>query len=170
MELTESMKQKFFHHVLRDHALEFFRDTIEGKCSSFNEIIKRMNDEYCPNVKMETVARKLETLHISQFEEDRKSEEVALQELAKNIQTLSPQAPDDCRTDRYKKKVLYDATKGKDWALQISSSSNFMNLSYQQLLLELENSLQFNIYKKFTNEDEDSPFRKSRIVDTNFTG
>lgn len=69
---------------------------------------------------METIARKLETLHISQFESNDMSEEQALKDLAKEIQNSSPQAPQECRSDRFKKKVLYDATKGREWALQIS--------------------------------------------------
>lgn len=71
------------------------------------------------------------------------------------------------------KKVLYDATKGRDRGLQISSSTHFMNLSYQHILLELENALQkFSIHKIYDNDDDDnaSPYRKDRVISTNFTG
>ena len=172
MELTADMQVKLFHHLLKGHALEFFRDNIEVQFRNFEDVLEKMNDEFCSSVKMETIARTLEAMHISQFEEDGKSEEAALSKMAKEIQELNPQAPEDCRTDRYRKKILYNATRGRKWALHISSSTNFLNLSYQQLLHELQNSLQqYSIHETHTkSEDEGKYLRSSRIADTNFTG
>lgn len=101
-----------------------------------------MNDDYCSSVKMESIVRKLENLHISQYKTDDISEQVVLKALAKEVRVLALQAPQDCRTNRYKKEMLYDGTNGRDWALQTTSSSSSMNLSYQPLLLELKNVLQ----------------------------
>lgn len=67
---------------------------------------------------------------------------------------------------------MYDDTKAGDWALNISSSTNFINHHYQQLLHELENSLQeHNIHERHSHADRDSRApRKYPIADTNFTG
>lgn len=172
LELSAELKVKLFHHILRDHALEHFRDNIEGKTSVYEEIVALMEKEFCSKIKMETIARKLETLHISQLEDKEKSEDDALKEVAKTIQELCPQAPTECRTDRYKKKILYDATCGKDWALNVSSSSNYLNLSYQQFLHELQNSLtQFQIHNNHVGKQDDGvSYREDRIFETNFTG
>lgn len=45
-------------------------------------------------------------------------------------------------SERYKKRILHAATRGKDWALNVTSSTSFMQLGYQRLLHELHNSLQ----------------------------
>lgn len=121
LELSSSLKVKLFHHILRDHGLEHYRDNIENKVTNYEDIIALMEKEFCSKIMMETIAQKLESLHISQIEENEKNEDNSLKEVAKTIQELSPQAPKECRTDRYKKKVLYDATCGKDWALNVSS-------------------------------------------------
>lgn len=172
MELSNELKKKFFHHLLRDHALEFYRDYIEQKATNYEEVVKMMNDEFCSSVKMESVARKLQNLHISQYEKDEKSEEEALTDLAKDIQDLCPQAPPECRTDRFRKNILYSSTKGRDWALNISSSTNFLNLSYQQLLHEFQNSLQqYKIHNDYgQGSDDEISYRASRISETNFIG
>lgn len=171
MELSDEMKRKFFHHLLRDHALEFYRDNVENSVEDYKEILLCMNKEFCSKVKMEAIARKLQSLHISQFEKDDKTEEEALREMAKEIQNLTPQAPLECRTDRFRKNILYTSTQGREWALHISSSTNFLNLSYQQLLHELHNSLQqHNIHNSFGKIEEDNVFRSNRISETNFTG
>lgn len=47
MELTEALQMKLFNHLLKDHALEFYRDNVEGNYASYSEIVKVMNDEYC---------------------------------------------------------------------------------------------------------------------------
>lgn len=100
------LKVKLFHHILRDHSFEHFRDNIERKTSIYEEIIALMEKEFCSKIKMETVARKLETLHISRIEDKEGSEEHALREVAKKIQELSQQAPTECRTDHYKKRYF----------------------------------------------------------------
>lgn len=171
LDLTPEMKKKFFHHLLRDYALEFYRDNIEKKVSRFEDIVRLMEMEFCSPVKMETIARSLESMHISQFEGTGKSEESCLKELAKKIQELSPQAPADCRSDRYRKRILHNATRGREWALNVSSSSNFVNLSYQELLHELQNSIQQYTFHGRQFEESNSPYVKtSRISETNFTG
>lgn len=172
LDLSDEMKKKFFHHLLRDHALEFYRDNIEKKVASYDDIVKCMEEEFCSSVKMETIARTLETIHISHFEQEDRNEEEALKELAKKIQELSPQAPTDCRSDRFRKRILHNATCGRDWALNVSSSTNFIHLSYQNLLHELQNSLQqYALHKKRNKETDDDEFiRKNRIAETNFAG
>ena len=171
LELDNRQMMKFFHHLLRDHALEFYREHVENQVSSFNDIEKKMNEQFFSALKMETVARRLEALHISQFEDAGKSEEESLREIAKNIQTFVPQTPMDFRTDRYRKKILNDATCGKEWALNISSSTSFRNLSYQQLLNELLNSLQqYNIHKKRSENKGEEVLYRRNIAETNFIG
>lgn len=92
-----------------------------------------MNNEFCTSVKMEAIARKLESIHISDFENAENDEEKALQQISKTIQDLSPQTPKECQTDRHRKNILFNATRGREWALNVSSSSNFHKLSYQEL-------------------------------------
>lgn len=89
-----------------------------------------MNKAFCSNVKVEAVAHKLQSLHIFQFEKDNKTEEEPLRKMAKEIQDLTPQAPQECRTDHFRKNIVYSSTQGRDWALYISSSTKFLNLYY----------------------------------------
>lgn len=170
LELSDEMKQKFFHHLLCDFALEYYRDNIENKVSSFQEILNKMNSQFCTSVKMEAVARKLDAIHISHYEDTEHDEEKALREISKTIQDLSPQTPKECQTDRHRKNILFNATRGREWALNVSSSSNFHKLSYQELLHELENSLQQYKIHKAHDPDEQSSYRSDRIHDINFTG
>lgn len=172
IELSNVMKNKLLHHLLRDHALGFYRDYIEQKEPTFQEAVKLINEEFSSSVKMEATARKLQSLHISHYEKDDNTEEEALLDLAKDIQDLCPQDPVDCRTDRFRKNILYNSTTGRNWALNVTSSTNFLQLSYQKLLHELQNSLQqYNIHnKQDRNSDDDIPYRKSRVAETNFMG
>lgn len=67
-ELGIDDKVKVFHHLLGDHALEFFRDNIGDKTINLGEIVSKMNAEFSSDVMMETIARKSESLHICLFE------------------------------------------------------------------------------------------------------
>lgn len=172
LELSEEKKIRFFHHVLSDHALEYYKENIEGKVSTWNDLTTRMEMEFNSDVRMETIANKLEAMHMSQFENDDVNEEKALKKLAQEIQNLTPQAPAECRNDRYRKRILHDATRGKSWALQVTSTSHFRNFTYQQLLHEFENSLQqLKAHENFSRANNESlAFRRDRISETNFTG
>lgn len=171
LELSNDLKVNFFHHVLQDYAIEFYRDNIEENTVNFGEIVFKMNEQFCSNVRMEAIARKLEIFYISQFEKEGKEEHAALKELTKEIQNLVPQAPIECRSDQYQKRLLCDATRGKQWALQVPSASNFMKLTYQQLLYELESALQqYKFHKNFSKAVDDDVFRKSCTVETNLSG
>ena len=75
LELSDIMKQKLFHHLLRDCALEYYRDNIENNVNSFQEILSKMNTEFFTSVKMEAIARKLDSIHISQYENTENDEE-----------------------------------------------------------------------------------------------
>lgn len=41
LEFNEENKIIFFYHVLKSHALEFYRDTIEGKNLGYEEVVKK---------------------------------------------------------------------------------------------------------------------------------
>lgn len=130
-----------------------------------------MQSQFNSDVKMETIANRLKNLHISSFENESISEDTALRELAKSIQNLVPQAPPDCRTDRFRKNVLQDATQGRKWALTVTASTNFRRFTYQQLLHELQNSLQqHKIHENFTSNGDQDHFRKSKFSHVNFSG
>lgn len=77
-ELATEMKCKLIHDLLKDHAQEYFRNLTDNKVSNYDGTINNMDEEYWSNVKMETIARKLETLHISQLEDKERSEDAAL--------------------------------------------------------------------------------------------
>lgn len=171
LEVGIELKVKLFHHILRDHALDFYRDNIEGKINNWGELLRKMSDEFNSDVKMETIAAKLKTLHISQFEVDENKEDEALGNLAKTIQKLVPQAPPECRSDRFRKSVLQDATKGKDWALSVTSSTYFRKLTYQQLLHELQNSQQqYKLHKNYNNVASEVILRKDKVSSINYAG
>lgn len=106
--LSDEWEWKFFHHLFRDHALEFYFDSVEHTVTTYKETLECMNYEFCPIVKMETVDRKLQSLHIMQFENSDKTEEDALREMAKQNQDLTPQTPVECRTDRFWKNILFN--------------------------------------------------------------
>lgn len=112
------------------------------KTVNFGEIVFKMNEEFCSNIKMKSIARKIENLYISQFKNEGNEEHAALKELTKEIRNLAPQTPVECRSDRDRKRIFCDTTRAIQWALQVSSAFNFMKLTYQQLLHELENALQ----------------------------
>lgn len=78
---------------------------------------------------METIARNLESLPITDFEDDSTSEEVALKKMAADIQMIIRQAQKERRNYQYRKLVLNDGTRGRKWALQVSSLTSFMSLN-----------------------------------------
>lgn len=84
-ELTNELKVEYFHHILKDQTLEFYRDQIENKIVTFAKIVVKMSNEFSSNVKMKAIARKLENLDTSQFEEEHKREDNALKEVARQI-------------------------------------------------------------------------------------
>lgn len=93
-------------------ALEFYRENIEKEEATFSDVLKEIERKFRSTIKMETIARKLETLHISHYLKDGINEKKALQELSKTIQELSLQAPVDCRNDRFRKRILHVTTRG----------------------------------------------------------
>lgn len=68
-----------------------------------------------------------------------------------------------------KKGILRMATRGKKWALQVTSSSNFRLITYQQLLREMHNALQQIKFHEMSNdESEDITLRSSRLIKLTF--
>lgn len=92
--------------------------------------------------------------------------------MAKQVQDLTPQVPVECGTDRFQKKIVFNSTQGQDRVLHILSSKNFLKLLYQQLLHQLQNSLQqYNIYKNSEKSNEDGNiFRSNWNFETNSRG
>lgn len=119
---------------------------------------------------MKNIARTLDNLHISQYEDENKTEEEGRREIATKIQECIPQALVDCSTDRNQKSILSNAIQGKDWTLHVASSTNFSNLSYYKLLHELQNALQqYSLHKQHSPKHEGEFVRQIHIAETNFT-
>lgn len=135
-----------------------YEDEVKKYVSCFNDNVKLDEIKFFSCDNMKTIAHTLETMHISQFGKDDKSEGACLHEIAKKTQELRPEAPADCRNDRYRKRMLYSATSGGDWAVYISSSSSFANLSYRQGLHKLQNEAQQYFFHAKHSEDSDSMF------------
>ena len=171
MELSPEQKVNLVHHVFRGQALDFYRNEIEMKNVSWEEAVVVLSNEYNSEVRMETMNQKLKSLRISDYEKNGISEEEALNKLAKDIQEIIPQIHKECRTDRYKKGILQDATRGRRWALQVTSSSNFRNMNYQLLLQELHNALQqFKFHENTESSDNGFILRTDRTSHVNFIG
>lgn len=64
LELTNDMKIKIFHHLLRDHALELLRNNIKNKTTMFSGVVSKMNEQFSSKVKLEPIARKMESFLI----------------------------------------------------------------------------------------------------------
>lgn len=73
-----------FHHTLKYHGLKFYRDTTEGRNFNYEEIVKIVNKQFSSRVNMETIARKLEKLHVFNLEMQETSQDGTLEALAKN--------------------------------------------------------------------------------------
>lgn len=173
LELTNDLKVSLFHHLLSDHAMTFYNDEIEGKVRAFHEIITIMSKQFNSDARMEATVDRLRCLHLSEFEREGLSESTALIELAKEIQRLVPQAPKECRTDRFRRTTLIDATRGRDWALSVTSATHSRNFSHLQLLHEMHNSLQLHqAHARYSKGDSSDivSYRKSRVSDINFAG
>lgn len=155
LELSNAHKRAVFHQLLTVHALAFYTDEIDGKCKTFQEIMAVMPSLFISDAKIEAIANRLRSIHISEFEMGDKSEKEALSDLVREIPILVPRAPKECRTGRYRKITLVDATRGRQWVLSITSSTYSRGFNYQQLLSDMQNSLQLhNAHKTFTENNE----------------
>lgn len=131
LELSDELRTKNFHHCLRDHALDIFCNRVEGRRLSLKDTVLKTKMKLNFYIKLETIAAKLDGVHILQFKTNDGYKEKAEHKVSPEIQKV---------TQLVYRSVGMIATKNCDMTLsgvrigpfKITSSWHSWKLSYQQ--------------------------------------
>ena len=140
--LTASQKLSYLHHLLRDNAKRFYSRHVQGICASFAEAVAIMEKEYNSFSRQSRIANHLKMIRVKDFLDKNNNMSDALEKLSAEISRLAPQGPPHYRTDMHKTEYLRTAVVGMSWAHEPLSRMQAGNMTYQELVSQLEASIQ----------------------------
>ena len=124
---------EYLHYALRDHALSFYHNNIVDKnVDNWGALMRIFNEAFCSPEKMQNMTDLLETLTIEALEATGLDEARALDKLMREIERISPMALPTDRGEANMKRALQRATSGRQFALFVTSSPGYQDLSYIQ--------------------------------------
>lgn len=160
LHMTDDQKLCYFHHLFRDDALVFYQNYVEGKCTSFNEAVKRIEDEFNPLSRQIQVYRSLRSLSFQTFADKTSSLTEALDKLNSFILNKANQVPAHHRNEETKTEFLRDAITGCSWSREVLIQTANTPLPYQQLLARLHGAI---------TEEKASTNKSSNLFPTHYT-
>lgn len=140
--LDESVMATNFTSCLRDPARAFFLSKVyEGQ--SFNEIEDFMLAEYNSRSRQIQIRKKLESIQLKSIMAERniQTEQDALNEIIKLINTLVPQCPPAFRSDENKINFLRQAVVCEIWAKSAISEVDAEGVSWFQFTTDLHEAI-----------------------------
>ena len=143
--LSEADKYRFLHNLFRGDAKRFFLDKIKPFVRSYNEAVKRMNQEFNSATKQEKILTQLRSLRITKLISSTTSASTALDTIYQTITKLTPQAPPSHRHDAHMLEFLRKAVIGQKWAGDALKRAAPDKLSFHQLYVNLEAALQHHL-------------------------
>ena len=141
---------EYLHYALRDHALAFYhRNIVDKNIDNWGIVMRVFNEAFCSPEKMQNMTDQLEAMNLEKFEASGLDESKALEKLMREIERISPMALPTDRGESNMKRTLQRATAERQFALFVTSSPGYQDLSYIQTKTAFARAQQrFSIYSK----------------------
>lgn len=130
------------HNILTKDAQRFYIDRVKAYVTSFEQVVKMIDDEYNSPARKARVNNFLNSLRVNDYIGNKVDSALDLAKVFKLILKLSTQVPASPRGDTHRIEFLRRAVIGYDWSREPLSRFATDGITFQRLYRELEAAVQ----------------------------